>query len=158
MPCTPLGCIELLDHIGTQIAGKRAVVVGRSNIVGMPAALLLNKRNATVTVCHSATENMADIVRQADIVIAAAGQAEMIKVGGLRLTQPSTVGVLQCWVGLLPAAATHVFLATLCAATTARRHQPSCCCSSKPTHMSRQPTCYTDTVKMVRFLCKAGLQ
>jgi methylenetetrahydrofolate dehydrogenase (NADP+)/methenyltetrahydrofolate cyclohydrolase/formyltetrahydrofolate synthetase len=91
VPCTPLGCIELLDSIGTKISGKRAVVVGRSNIVGMPVALLLNKRNATVTVCHSATENMPDIVRQADIVIAAAGQAEMIKVGGCSWVQQGPV-------------------------------------------------------------------
>jgi 5,10-methylene-tetrahydrofolate dehydrogenase/methenyl tetrahydrofolate cyclohydrolase len=80
VPCTPLGCIELLDRIGTQIAGKRAVVVGRSNIVGMPVALLLNKRNATVTICHSATKDMAQCVREADIVVAAAGQAGLVKV------------------------------------------------------------------------------
>ena len=80
VPCTPLGCIELLDRIGTDIAGKRAVVVGRSNIVGMPVALLLNKRNATVTICHSAAKDMAYYVREADIVIAAAGQAALIKV------------------------------------------------------------------------------
>ena len=66
------------------IRGKRAVIVGRSNIVGMPAAMLLNKRDATVTICHSATEDMADIVRQADIVIAAAGQAQLIKASWLK--------------------------------------------------------------------------
>lgn len=81
MPCTPLGCIELLDRTNTQISGRRAAVIGRSNIVGMPVALLLIKRNATVTLCHSATQNMEQVVREADIVIAAAGQAEMIKVG-----------------------------------------------------------------------------
>ncbi len=54
--CTPLGCIELLDRCGVAIKGKRAVVVGRSNIVGMPVALLLNKRDATVTICHSGTK------------------------------------------------------------------------------------------------------
>jgi 5,10-methylene-tetrahydrofolate dehydrogenase/methenyl tetrahydrofolate cyclohydrolase len=80
VPCTPLGCMELLERTGTVIAGARAVVIGRSNIVGMPAALLLTKRNATVTLCHSATRNMEDAVRQADIVIAAAGQPELIKV------------------------------------------------------------------------------
>lgn len=80
VPCTPLGCIELLDRTNTPISGKRAAVIGRSNIVGMPVALLLIKRNATVTVCHSATQNMEQVVREADIVIAAAGQAEMIKV------------------------------------------------------------------------------
>eukprot|EP00878_Enallax_costatus_P039235 GHUV01044802.1.p1 GENE.GHUV01044802.1~~GHUV01044802.1.p1 ORF type:complete len:293 (+),score=65.95 GHUV01044802.1:469-1347(+) len=78
VPCTPLGCIELLDRTNTPMCGKRAVVIGRSNIVGMPVALLLIKRNATVTVCHSATQDMEQVVREADIVIAAAGQAEMI--------------------------------------------------------------------------------
>jgi 5,10-methylene-tetrahydrofolate dehydrogenase/methenyl tetrahydrofolate cyclohydrolase len=80
VPCTPLGCIELLERTNTPIAGRRAAVIGRSNIVGMPVALLLIKRNATVTLCHSATQNMEQVVREADIVIAAAGQAEMIKV------------------------------------------------------------------------------
>lgn len=56
VPCTPLGCIQLLERNGIAIKGKRAVVVGRSNIVGMPAAMLLNKRDATVTICHSRTE------------------------------------------------------------------------------------------------------
>ncbi|GAX75184.1 hypothetical protein CEUSTIGMA_g2628.t1 [Chlamydomonas eustigma] len=79
IPCTPLGCIELLERCNIPIKGKRAVVVGRSNIVGMPAAMLLNKRDATVTICHSATKDMAEVVRQADIIIAAAGQPELIK-------------------------------------------------------------------------------
>lgn len=87
MPCTPLGCIELLDRTNTPIAGARAVVIGRSNIVGMPVALLLVKRNATVTVCHSATQHMDQVVREADIVIAAAGQAELVKVGGVGLRE-----------------------------------------------------------------------
>ncbi|PNH01280.1 Bifunctional protein FolD [Tetrabaena socialis] len=78
-PCTPLGCIELLDRCGVAIKGKRAVVVGRSNIVGMPAAMLLNKRDATVTICHSATKDMEAIVRQADIIIAAAGQPQLVR-------------------------------------------------------------------------------
>lgn len=78
-PCTPLGCIELLDKCNVSIKGKRAVVIGRSNIVGMPVAMLLNKRDATVTICHSASENMSDIVRSADIVIAACGQAQLVK-------------------------------------------------------------------------------
>lgn len=86
VPCTPLGCIELLERTNTPIAGKQAVVIGRSNIVGMPVALLLIKRNATVTVCHSATQNMEQVVRAADIVIAAAGQAEMIKVSSVDTT------------------------------------------------------------------------
>jgi len=78
-PCTPLGCVELLDRAGVAIRGARAVVVGRSNIVGMPVALLLNKRDATVTICHSATKDMEACVREADIVIAACGQAGLIK-------------------------------------------------------------------------------
>jgi 5,10-methylene-tetrahydrofolate dehydrogenase/methenyl tetrahydrofolate cyclohydrolase len=80
VPCTPAGCIELLDRIGTDLRGKRAVVVGRSNIVGMPVAMLLLKRNATVTICHSASTDMPSIVKEADVVVAAAGQAQMIKV------------------------------------------------------------------------------
>ncbi|KAG2494196.1 hypothetical protein HYH03_007554 [Edaphochlamys debaryana] len=78
-PCTPAGCIELLERCNIPIKGKRAVVVGRSNIVGMPAAMLLNKRDATVTICHSATKDMESIVRQADIIIAAAGQAQLVR-------------------------------------------------------------------------------
>ena len=72
---SPKGCIELLDRAGVKIAGRRAVVVGRSNIVGMPAALLLLRRDATVTVVHSRTEDPAAVIREADIVIAAAGKA-----------------------------------------------------------------------------------
>eukprot|EP00897_Mesotaenium_endlicherianum_P007148 jgi/Mesen1/6461/ME000033S05755 len=79
VPCTPEGCVELLLRSGIPIAGKRAVVVGRSNIVGMPAAMLLLERDATVTVVHSRTPDPQAIVREADIVIAAAGRAEMIK-------------------------------------------------------------------------------
>jgi len=77
--CTPKGCIALLDRSGVQISGKRAVVVGRSNIVGLPAALLLISRDATVTVVHSRSVDPEKIVRDADIVIAAAGQAEMVR-------------------------------------------------------------------------------
>ena len=69
VPCTPYGCIYLLKQAGVQISGANAVVLGRSNIVGMPAALLLVKENATVTVCHSRTKNIAEVVRQADILI-----------------------------------------------------------------------------------------
>ncbi|KAG6548043.1 hypothetical protein Mapa_010477 [Marchantia paleacea] len=78
-PCTPKGCIELLKESGIAIAGKRAVVVGRSNIVGMPVALMLNNRDATVTIVHSRTKNPELIIKEADIVIAAAGQPLMIK-------------------------------------------------------------------------------
>ncbi|XP_078440823.1 amino acid dehydrogenase family protein [Wolffia australiana] len=79
LPCTPKGCLELLLRSGISIKGKRAVVVGRSNIVGLPMALLLLKEDATVTVVHSRTADPERIIREADIVIAAAGQAMMIK-------------------------------------------------------------------------------
>jgi len=79
VPCTPNGCIYLLDQAGVKIEGANAVVLGRSNIVGMPMALLLISRNATVTVCHSRTKNLPDIVRQADILIAAIGRMEMVR-------------------------------------------------------------------------------
>ena len=79
VPCTPKGCIELLERSGVAIKGKRAVVIGRSNIVGMPAAMLLQRRDATVTVVHSRTPNPEELVRQADIVIAAVGVAEFVK-------------------------------------------------------------------------------
>ena len=79
VPCTPAGCIELLDRSKIKIDGADAVVVGRSNIVGMPAALLLIGRNATVTVCHSRTRDLAATVRRADIVIAAIGKPRFVK-------------------------------------------------------------------------------
>ncbi|KAH9624344.1 hypothetical protein KSS87_007401 [Heliosperma pusillum] len=78
-PCTPKGCIELLSRSGVTIKGKNAVVVGRSNIVGLPVALLLLKADATVSIVHSRTSDPEKIIREADIVIAAAGQAMMIK-------------------------------------------------------------------------------
>jgi 5,10-methylene-tetrahydrofolate dehydrogenase/methenyl tetrahydrofolate cyclohydrolase len=79
VPCTPKGCIELLDRMGIPIEGKNAVVLGRSNIVGLPAAMLLLHRNATVTICHSRTQDLPGVVRQADILIAAVGRAEMVR-------------------------------------------------------------------------------
>jgi methylenetetrahydrofolate dehydrogenase (NADP+)/methenyltetrahydrofolate cyclohydrolase len=79
VPCTPDGSMYLLERSGIEFDGANAVVLGRSNIVGMPAALLLVKRNATVTICHSRTKNLADICAQADILIAAVGQVEMVK-------------------------------------------------------------------------------
>lgn len=79
VPCTPYGCIYLLEQVGVKIEGANAVVLGRSNIVGMPAALLLIGRNATVTVCHSRTRDLPAVVRQADIVIAAIGKTEMVR-------------------------------------------------------------------------------
>ena len=79
VPCTPFGSIYLLEKSGVQIEGANAVVLGRSNIVGMPAALLLIGRNATVTVCHSRTRNLPDVIRQADILIAAIGKTEFVR-------------------------------------------------------------------------------
>mmetsp|Transcript_25605 Transcript_25605/g.36089 ORF Transcript_25605/g.36089 Transcript_25605/m.36089 type:complete len:340 (+) Transcript_25605:192-1211(+) len=79
VPCTPAGCIELLQRYDVEISGKDCVVLGRSNIVGMPVAALLQSCNGTVTVCHSRTQNIADKVRQADIVIAAIGKTEFVK-------------------------------------------------------------------------------
>jgi len=79
VPCTPYGCIYLLEQAGVKIEGANAVVLGRSNIVGMPAALLLISRNATVTVCHSRTKDIAGVVRQADILIAAIGKMEFVR-------------------------------------------------------------------------------
>jgi len=74
IPCTPRGIMALLDEYEVELKGKRAVVIGRSNIVGKPIALLLLKRHATVTICHSRTENLADVCREADVVIAAVGR------------------------------------------------------------------------------------
>jgi len=79
VPCTPYGCIYLLEQAGVKIEGANAVVLGRSNIVGMPAALLLISRNATVTVCHSKTRDLPAVIRQADILIAAIGKTEMVR-------------------------------------------------------------------------------
>lgn len=78
-PCTPHGVIVLLEYYGIKIDGKNAVVVGRSNIVGKPVALMLLNRNATVTVCHSKTSNLEEKCREADILIVAAGKPKMIK-------------------------------------------------------------------------------
>src|SRR5579859_1704395 len=85
-PCTPVGIIELLDHYQVPIAGARAVVIGRSSIVGKPAAVLLTERNATVTLCHSRTRDLAAVCREADILVAALGRpgavtADMVKPG-----------------------------------------------------------------------------
>jgi methylenetetrahydrofolate dehydrogenase (NADP+)/methenyltetrahydrofolate cyclohydrolase len=85
-PCTPAGVIRLLDAYDIQIEGKHAVVIGRSDIVGKPVAALLLQRNATVTICHSRTRNLAAVARKADIVVAAIGKpffvtAEMVKAG-----------------------------------------------------------------------------
>jgi methylenetetrahydrofolate dehydrogenase (NADP+)/methenyltetrahydrofolate cyclohydrolase len=77
-PCTPAGIVELLERSGVSIQGANAVIVGRSNLVGKPTALLLLKRNATVTLCHTRTRNLAAHTREADILVAAAGKANLI--------------------------------------------------------------------------------
>ncbi len=87
-PCTPYGCMKMLDSIGYDLRGKHAVVIGRSNIVGKPMALMLLARSATVTVCHSATADLGAITRQADVVVAAVGKrnvltADMVKPGAV---------------------------------------------------------------------------
>ncbi|MBS0315678.1 MAG: bifunctional methylenetetrahydrofolate dehydrogenase/methenyltetrahydrofolate cyclohydrolase FolD [Proteobacteria bacterium] len=87
-PCTPYGCMKMLEHIGCELAGRHAVVIGRSNIVGKPMALLLLQKNATVTICHSATRDLAAITQQADVIVAAVGRrnlvtADMVKPGAV---------------------------------------------------------------------------
>lgn len=79
VPCTPDGSIYLIDQTGYEIKGANAVVLGRSNIVGMPVALMLVKRDATVTICHSRTQDLPAVCRQADILIAAVGRPEMVR-------------------------------------------------------------------------------
>ena len=86
VPCTPAGCIEMLDLANIEIDGKRAVIIGRSNIVGKPLFHLLLARHATVTICHTHTKNLAEIAREADILVAASGKpnlvtADMVKPG-----------------------------------------------------------------------------
>lgn len=77
-PCTPHGCLKMLDDIGYDLRGKHAVVVGRSNIVGKPMAMMLLARSATVTICHSATADLGAMTRQADVLVAAVGKAGLI--------------------------------------------------------------------------------
>lgn len=79
VPCTPWGCIHLLEKTGISIAGQRAVILGRSNLVGLPMALLLQERDATITLVHSRTRDSAAIMREADILVAAIGIPEMVK-------------------------------------------------------------------------------
>lgn len=88
VPCTPQGIVELILSTGMEMAGKQAVVVGRSNIVGKPMAILLLQKNATVTICHSKTRNLGEVTKQADILVAAVGSpqiihGEMIKPGAV---------------------------------------------------------------------------
>jgi methylenetetrahydrofolate dehydrogenase (NADP+)/methenyltetrahydrofolate cyclohydrolase len=87
-PCTPHGCLRMLESIGYSLRGKHAVVIGRSNIVGKPMAMMLLAQSATVTVCHSATPDLAAFTRQADVVVAAVGKqnlltADMVKPGAI---------------------------------------------------------------------------
>lgn len=78
LPCTPAGCMDLIDSTGVSVEGKRCVVIGRSNIVGKPMAMLLLHRNGTVTICHSRTKNLKEICREADILVAAVGRANFV--------------------------------------------------------------------------------
>jgi len=78
LPCTPSGCMELIDSTGVSIEGKNCVVIGRSNIVGKPMAMLLLHRNGTVTICHSKTQNLKEICKNADILVAAVGRAKFV--------------------------------------------------------------------------------
>ena len=87
-PCTPYGCMKMLEHIGFDLRGKHAVVIGRSNIVGKPMALMLLQKNATVTICHSATRDLKAQTLQADVIVAAVGKrnvltADMVKPGAV---------------------------------------------------------------------------
>lgn len=79
VPCTPMGMVTMLEHEGVEIAGKHCVIIGRSNIVGKPMAMLMLARSATVTVCHSKTVDLPSITRQADILVAAVGIAKFVK-------------------------------------------------------------------------------
>jgi len=83
-PCTPAGCIRLIDETGTDLKGLHAVVIGRSLIVGKPMAQLLLRRHATVTICHSRTANLPEVVRSADVLVAAVGRAKMVKADWIR--------------------------------------------------------------------------
>lgn len=89
-PCTPYGCMKMLESIGYELKGKHAVVIGRSNIVGKPMALMLLQQNATVTICHSGTKDLKALTLQADVVVAAVGKrnvltADMVKPGAVVL-------------------------------------------------------------------------
>ncbi|ANY68744.1 bifunctional 5,10-methylene-tetrahydrofolate dehydrogenase/5,10-methylene-tetrahydrofolate cyclohydrolase [Paenibacillus sp. BIHB 4019] len=98
LPCTPAGVIELIKRSGVNIAGKHAVVIGRSNIVGKPVAMLLLREHATVTICHSKTANMEEIAKQADILVVAIGKAKAID---SRFVKPGAV-VIDVGINRLP--------------------------------------------------------
>ncbi len=78
LPCTPAGVMELLDDAGIDLCGKRCVIIGRSNIVGKPQAMLMLHKNATVTICHSRTENLKEVAKEADILVVAIGKAKFV--------------------------------------------------------------------------------
>lgn len=89
-PCTPYGCMKMLESIGFELKGKHAVVIGRSNIVGKPMAMMLLQKNATVTICHSHSQNLKGLTQQADLIVAAVGvrnvlTADMVKLGAVVL-------------------------------------------------------------------------
>lgn len=83
-PCTPTACMEILEHFGIDLKGKKVCVVGRSLVVGKPAAIMALQRHGTVTICHTRTKDMASVVREADVVIAAAGKAGVVGEGFFR--------------------------------------------------------------------------
>lgn len=97
-PCTPRGCLHLIKKSGIDVEGKHAVVIGRSKIVGSPMANLLTWANATVTICHSRTKNLEDIVKQADIIVAACGRKELVKGSWIK---PGAV-VIDCGINVEP--------------------------------------------------------
>lgn len=98
VPCTPNGCMELIKKSGIKIEGSHSVVIGRSKIVGSPMAQLLVWHNSTVTICHSKTRNLEEVCRQADILVAAVGRAQMVKKSWLK---PGAV-VIDCGINVIP--------------------------------------------------------
>jgi methylenetetrahydrofolate dehydrogenase (NADP+)/methenyltetrahydrofolate cyclohydrolase len=98
VPCTPLGCMRLIEHAGVQVAGRHAVVVGRSNIVGKPLAHLLLQKDATVTICHSKSADLAAICKTADILVAAVGRAKLV---GAAMVKPGAC-VIDVGINRLP--------------------------------------------------------
>jgi methylenetetrahydrofolate dehydrogenase (NADP+)/methenyltetrahydrofolate cyclohydrolase len=99
VPCTPAGCIELLVRSGVEIEGAEAVILGRSNIVGLPVSMLLLHRNATITICHSRSQDLPGVCRRADILIAAVGRTEMVKGDWVKPgAAVIDVGINQKWV------------------------------------------------------------
>ncbi|HVJ24650.1 MAG TPA: bifunctional methylenetetrahydrofolate dehydrogenase/methenyltetrahydrofolate cyclohydrolase FolD [Burkholderiales bacterium] len=98
VPCTPLGCMRLIEHAGVPMAGRHAVVLGRSNIVGKPVAMLLLQKDATVTICHSKTPELAAVTREADILVAAVGRAKLV---GAAMVKPGAC-VIDVGINRLP--------------------------------------------------------